>query len=89
MIHDGDDVSDEHCKSREPVIFDEVNELATQIKFLQVKSCQFGGEYHASLALSDTSDHLWSAYLKENNARVAKKQTKTRQSSISTFITKN
>ena len=68
------DVEEEPCNSREPVTIEAVNGLVAQLKSLQVQASEIGGECHAAaLALKDTSDHLWSAYYKNHNSKVAKK----------------
>jgi hypothetical protein len=48
----------EEDKPKGPVTFDEVNNLAIQLKTLQVQIGTLGGEYHAaSLAVSDAYDN--------------------------------
>jgi hypothetical protein len=74
---------------KEPVTFDEVNNLAVQLKTLQVQLGTLGGEYHAaSLAVSDAYDNLWSIYRKNKNKEIAKKQKVTNQTSIKAFFNK-
>jgi hypothetical protein len=69
------------------VTFEEVNGFTAQLKSLQVQAHELCGEYHAAaLAFNDASDHLWSVYCKNYSAKVAKKQNKARQSSMSAFI---
>jgi hypothetical protein len=61
----------EEDKPREPVTFDEVNNLAIQLKTLQVRIGALGGEYHAvTLAMSEAYNDLLSVY----------KKTKTKKS---------
>ena len=58
----------EEDKPKEPVTFDEVDNLAVQLKTLQVQIGALGGDYHAvSLAVSDAYDNLWSIYRKNKN----------------------
>jgi len=53
----------EEDKPREPVTFDEVNNLAIQLKTLQVQIGALGGEYHAvTLAMSEAYNDLLSVY---------------------------
>jgi hypothetical protein len=74
---------------KEPVTFDEVNNLAVQLKTLQVQIGTLGGEYHAaSLAASDAYDNLWSIYCKNKNKEISKKQKATNQTSIKAFFSK-
>jgi hypothetical protein len=49
-VKDNDDEEDalEEDKRKEPVTFDEVNNLAVQLKTLQVQIGTLGGEYHAA-----------------------------------------
>ena len=55
---DEEDALEEDTR-KEPVTFDEVNNLAVQLKTLQVQIGTLGGEYHAaSLAVSDAYDNL-------------------------------
>ena len=59
--NDNDDEEDalEDDTREESVTFDEVNNLAVQLKTLQVQIGTLGGEYHAaSLAVSDAYDNL-------------------------------
>ncbi len=69
---DNDDEEDalEEDTRKEPVTFDEVNNLAVQLKTLQVQIGTLGGEYHAaSLAVSDAYDNLWSIYRKNKTKK--------------------
>jgi hypothetical protein len=89
--NDNDDEEDalEEDTRKEPVTFDEVNNLAVQLKTLQVQLGTLGGEYHAaSLAVSDAYDNLWSIYRKNKNKEIAKKQKVTNQTSIKAFFNK-
>ena len=62
---DGDDLEED--KPRQPVTFDEVNNLAIQLKTLQVQIGALGGEYHAvTLAMSEAYNDLLSVYRKNN-----------------------
>ena len=88
---DNDDKEDalEEDTRKEPVTFDEVNNLAVQLKTLQVQIGTLGGEYHAaSLAVSDAYDNLWSIYRKNKNKEISKKQKATNQTSIKAFFSK-
>jgi len=88
---DNDDEEDalEDDTRKEPVTFDEVNNLAVQLKTLQVQIGALGGEYHAvSLAVSDAYDNLWSIYRKNKNKEISKKQKATNQTSIKAFLNK-
>ncbi len=74
---DNDEEEDalEEDTHKEPVTFDEVNNLAVQLKTLQVQLGTLGGEYHAaSLAVIDAYDNLWSIYRKNKNKEISKKQ---------------
>ena len=84
---DEDTLEDDTLK--EPVTFDEVNNLAVQLKTLQVQIGTLGGEYHAaSLAVSDAYDNLWSIYRKNKNKEISKKQKATNQTSIKAVFNK-
>ena len=90
---DNDEEEDalEEDKRKEPVTFDEVNNLAVQLRNLQVQIGTLGGEYHAaSLAVSDANDNLWSIYHKNKNKdkEISKKQKATNQTSIKAFFNK-
>ena len=83
--NDDDDALEED-KPKEPVTFDEVNNLAIQLKTLQVQIGTLGGEYHAaSLAVSDAYDNLWSIYRKKQKQRNTK-ETEGHQSGINQSI---
>jgi hypothetical protein len=89
--NDNDDEEDalEDDAREESVTFDEVNNLAVQLRTLQVQIGTLGGEYHAaSLAVSDTYDNLWSIYRKNKNKEISKKQKATNQTSIKAFFSK-
>ncbi len=74
---------------KEPVTVDEVNNLAVQLKTLQVQVGTLGGEYHAAnLSVSDAYDNLWSIYRKNKNKEISKKQKATNQTSIKAFFSK-
>lgn len=84
---DGDDLEED--KPRQPVTFDEVNNLAIQLKTLQVQIDALGGEYHAAtLAVSDAYDDLLSIYRKNKNKEISKKQKASIQASIKAFFKK-
>ena len=88
---DNDEEEDalEEDTHKEPVTFDEVNNLAVQLKTLQVQIGTLGGEYHAaSLVVSDAYDNLWSIYRKNKNKEISKKQKATNQTSIKAFFSK-
>jgi hypothetical protein len=75
----------EEDKPREPVTFDEVNNLAIQLKTLQVQIGALGGEYHAvTLAMSEACDDLLSVYRKNKTKNI--KETEGQQSSINQSI---
>ena len=75
----------EEDKPREPVTFDEVNNLAIQLKTLQVQIGALGGKYHAvTLAMSEAYDDLLSVYRKNKTKNI--KETEGRQSSINQSI---
>ena len=85
---DDDDALEDDTR-KEPVTFDEVNNLAVQLKTLQVQIGTLGGEYHAaSLAVSDAYVNLWSIYHKNKNKEISKKQKATNQTSIKAFFNK-
>ena len=72
-------------KPREPVIFDEVNNLTIQLKTPQVQIGALGGEYHAvTLAMSEAYDDLLSVYRKTKTKKY--KKTEGQQSSINQSI---
>jgi hypothetical protein len=61
-IEDEEDDNKED-RPREPVTFDELNELAIWLKTLQVQIDALGGEYHAvTLAVGDAYDAMLSIY---------------------------
>ena len=69
---------------KEPVTFDEVNNLAVQLKTLQVQIGTLGGEYHAaSLAVSDAYDLV---YLSQKQKQKNIKETEGHQSDFNQSI---
>ena len=69
------------------VSYDDVNDLATQLKALAVQIGTLGDEYTgAAIAANDASEEIRGAFRKSKNEKTRKKQAKTRQPLMDAFL---
>jgi hypothetical protein len=76
-----------NLETKEPALFDDVNEIATMIKFLSLQACELGEEFgNAAVALNDASNTIRAIYRKMENVRRAGKMKNAKQACIRAFF---
>ena len=94
VVEDDDENEDEDdaiedVDPKEPISFELVHALATQLKALSVQIGDMGEEYaSASIDASDASEKIRSTFRKSNNELRAVKQKFARQPLMSAFLKK-